>query len=319
MRNICLISNPHARRNRNAPGALERLHSLLGPDDLAFVSHDAGALEEAAEQCIQRGIALVGLNGGDGTNHVTISQFIRTYAAQGVDLPAFAFLRGGTMNTVSRSFSVRGTPASIVARLVRARDAGRRWMIVRRRPIRVVDGTTTRYGFIVGAGLMVNFLEEYYRHPEVSPRVAAQTLLRGLGSVAINGATARRLLHSFDADLEVGDQPWLDGTFAAFFASTQHEIGLGFRPFHRATESLDTFHALALRGPLTRIARALPAVRLGRPVNLVGFDDTTTDRLTVKAASPIGCSIDGDIYPAAQQLDLSLGPLLDLVVDADPR
>ena len=62
------------------------------------------------------GVEILGLNGGDGTNHVTLSAFIRVYG----DTPRSknAFLRGGTMNTVDDACGIFGTPETPLYNLI---------------------------------------------------------------------------------------------------------------------------------------------------------------------------------------------------------
>ena len=63
-------------------------------------------------------VYVLGIAGGDGTNHVTITGFLEVWEDE--PLPPLAFLRGGTFNTVANAVGVpRGRPDGILARLIR--------------------------------------------------------------------------------------------------------------------------------------------------------------------------------------------------------
>ena len=65
-------------------------------------------LPAAAESLFADGIELLGINGGDGTVHLTLTALLR--AAAGRPLPALALLPGGTTSMSARG--VNGGPVS---------------------------------------------------------------------------------------------------------------------------------------------------------------------------------------------------------------
>src|SRR5476651_731789 len=116
---IGVVLNPRSRRNLRDPGAALRLARTLGDHGIVRAVHSLDDLHRAAEDFKALSIDVLGISGGDGTNHVTITGFLNVYGARA--LPQLAFLRGGTMNTVANSVGVRrGKPEGLLGRLIRA-------------------------------------------------------------------------------------------------------------------------------------------------------------------------------------------------------
>src|SRR5476651_1926711 len=116
---IGVVLNPRSRRNLRDPGAALRLARTLGDHGIVRAVHSLDDLHRAAEDFKQLDIDVLGISGGDGTNHVTITGFIDVY--DGSALPRLAFLRGGTMNTVANSVGVgHGRPEGLLGKLIRA-------------------------------------------------------------------------------------------------------------------------------------------------------------------------------------------------------
>jgi diacylglycerol kinase (ATP) len=105
---IGVISNPNSRRNRRYPEQMNRLAYLLGEDDQGVTTRSAEDVVDVAKRFRDAEIDILALNGGDGTNHVTLTTFIEVYGDQ--PLPMVALLRGGTMNTVSNPSGSAATP-----------------------------------------------------------------------------------------------------------------------------------------------------------------------------------------------------------------
>jgi len=132
------ISIPHVRHRRRPQSAESEEPSR--PEGGAPARSDSGRPRRRAAGQLDRGSApdgedfrhldidVLGISGGDGTNHVTITGFLDVYGSeQGgggttpTPLPQIAFLRGGTMNTVANSVGIQhGKPEGLLSRLARA-------------------------------------------------------------------------------------------------------------------------------------------------------------------------------------------------------
>src|SRR5258708_7475668 len=109
---------------------MERLAYILGDRGPFAKTQTIADIDRLAEEFKQRGVEILGLNGGDGTNHVTLSALIRVYG--NAPLPKIAFLRGGTMNTIANACGIEGTPQTLLWNLIEKYHFGEEFQVVRR-------------------------------------------------------------------------------------------------------------------------------------------------------------------------------------------
>ena len=314
MPGIGIITNPHSRRNRRHPERMRRLGYMLGQHDTYEMTNRVEDIETVAREFKESDIDILALNGGDGTNHVTLTTFIDVYDGQ--PLPKIALLRGGTMNTVSNSIGIRGTPSRLLANLVEKYYTGRYFETTTRDIIKVTDEKGSRYGFIFGNGIVANFLEIYYGTGNPSPAVAAMLLAKGMATLPVGGGEITdKLFRPFNAKIEMADEVWPERDYTAVLASTVDQIGLGFRPFIRCQERENTYHMLGVTaGPIT-VAQAFPRLRLGLPVDPDDFPSAVTDRAVFHSSEPISYTVDGDMHIAESgEIALETGPRLEIII-----
>ena len=108
MAGIGIILNPKARSYKHNPGRMERLGFIVGDKASCHATQDVLDVEALAKEFKEKEIEILGISGGDGTNHVTLTTFINVYGDK--PLPKVAFLRGGTMNNVANALGVKGLP-----------------------------------------------------------------------------------------------------------------------------------------------------------------------------------------------------------------
>src|SRR5258706_1175340 len=104
MTGIGVILNPKSRRNLRDPRASTRLARTLGDHGVVREARSIDELHRIAEDFKRLRIDVLGISGGDGTNHVTLTGFINVYG--GMAPPPIAFLRGGTMNTLAQPHGI---------------------------------------------------------------------------------------------------------------------------------------------------------------------------------------------------------------------
>lgn len=313
MPGIGIISNPHSRRNRRHPEQMRRLVYILGQDDNHELTHRIEDVSEAARQFKANDIDILALNGGDGTNHVTLTKFIEVWGTE--NLPKIALLRGGTMNTVSNAVGVKGTPSRLLANLVEKHYTNQPFETTHRDLLKITDDTGSRYGFIFGNGLVANFLEEYYATGKPSPTVAAKLLGQAAVGTLLNSEFNQRLFRPFRARIELPDQTWSERDYASVLASTVDQIGLGFRPFIRAEETPGTFHLLALTAGAVSTAMQLPRIRLGLPVPEDKIRSAVSSSVKFISEEPIAYTIDGDMHVAESgRVLMEAGPRLEIII-----
>jgi len=308
---VAVFSNRRSRQNRLRPQLLAGLKEAYRDHADFFEPEDMVSLRQAARTVFERGYRYLAINGGDGTNHQVLTAFGEV--SEGRALPRVCLLRGGTMNNVTDSFNIRGTPMSILGQLCGAVTSGSEQKLVRRAMLRVEDGETARLGFIFGTGLMANFLKAYYAAGETSPWTAAWMAAKVCASVAVQGPLFEQLSdkerHTIHADGEL----WLDKELFCLMCATTEQVGLGLSPFTSAGRHPDRFCALALEGPMLSIVTALPAIWRAAPMTMRGFEERLMQRLEVQLPRKFDYTIDGDLY-VAERITLSMGPVLELYI-----
>jgi diacylglycerol kinase family enzyme len=333
MSGIGVVLNPRSRRNLRDPRAAGRLAKQLGDHGVVRLARSIDELHRIAEDFKKLDIDVLGISGGDGTNHVTITGFIDVY--DGSALPRLAFLRGGTMNTVANSVGVgHGKPEGLLGKLIRAyaARAAKPLLDVERNVLKIapVDpssratrrrtenhdrGSATNYGFLFGTGVVYGYLAEYYRGGEPSPLVAAKTLARGIGSTIVQGEMIQRMAKPFRGSVEVNGERWPERDYLAVAAGTIDQIGLGFKPFYRYGERENAFHLLGIHTNAMGFVKELGRVHRGEPMDADKTYEAVSEKAIVRSADgTMRYMIDGDLHSTRGEVELSVGPRVKILV-----
>lgn len=291
---------------------MRRLAYVLGDDDSYELTNRVEDVEQVARQFLARGIEVLALNGGDGTNHVTLSTFIDVYGDE--PLPKITFLRGGTMNTISNGVGIKGTPSRLLANLVEKYYTGIPYETTERDMLKIADENGVNYGFIFGNGLVSNFLEAYYGTGHPSPSTAAVLLAKTVAGIPFGGQLAKQIVKPFRARLEFEDEVWEERDYTTVLASTIDQIGLGFRPFIRCEESPGAFHLLAFTTGAAGVATELPRIRLGLPIPEEKARSRVSSKVSFTSDEPIVYTIDGDMHTARDAVSLEAGPRVEVIL-----
>ncbi len=309
MPGIGVINNPRSRQNIKHPERMRRLAYILGEGGSSKATRSFEELDEVAEEFKRQDIDILALNGGDGTNHITLTTFLRIYGDK--PLPKIALLRGGTLNTISNACDIKGRPSGILFNLVEKYSNGEEFEITERNMLKVGD----KYGFIFGNGIVANFMDTYYEVETPTPVHAAKTVLRGIGSLFIWGPTIRKWFRPVKAKVTVDGTVLPINRWVSLLAGTIREIGLDFRVYHRCSEEPGAFHLIGLTSNPAWIVLDMPSFFFGRAIHpRVGFE-TTPKKVLIEAEEPFTYTIDGDMYKTKTGvLELSIGPRLQLIV-----
>lgn len=308
MPGIGLIFNPRAGKNRRDPGAPLRLARQLGDHGVLAAPRSIDELFRAAEDFRRQRIEVLGIAGGDGTNHVTLTGFHQVYA--GEPLPTIALLRGGTMNTVANSLKLpRGRTARLLDRLVikylatPTLPAVEQWTLD-------IEG---KLGFLWGLGVVPGFLSEYYATGVPSPWTAVKTLARGIGSAAVRGEMVRRMTRPVEVEVttDTGEH-WAARPALAVAAGTIPDIGLGFRPFYRAFDVRGAFHLLAIHTSPMGFVADLPRIHRAEAMSPGKSVDAIVRRATVRSREKsLRFMMDGDVMDhAGSEMTVRIGPVV---------
>lgn len=308
MSGIGVILNPFSRKYKNNPEKAKKMSFIVGDKASCKETEDLADLGRVADEFKSRDIDILAISGGDGTNHCTLTHFIRVYGEK--PLPKICFLRGGTLNTVASSIGVYGTPESILSNLLvkyhedvpfETRDL---WLT------KIND----EYGFIFGMGVIYNFMEAYYGKGTPSPAIAVKTLVHGIFSSMVNGPFARTLFDRFDAEVTVNGKRWPFANYTALYTGSINQLGLNFRVFYKVETTPDKFHAVGFSLPPRNILPYMPIMYLGKPTGSPNILEESATDMTIKVEKPMRYTIDGDMKPETDTFHISQGPKLTILV-----
>jgi diacylglycerol kinase family enzyme len=316
MGGIGIVNNPRSARNRRHPDTGARLARLLGGDGEVRDAATPEELGRAVEAFRAAGIDTLGINGGDGTNHVVLTAVARAWG--GAPLPRLLVLRGGTMNTLAANHRLRGSPERILHEALARRRAGLPLPAADRDLLRVeADGGPPGYGFIFATGGAVAFLERYYAARRPSPLRAWLLVAQAAGSALVDGPLARAITARQPLRIEADGEEWPDASYLTLAAGTVPSMGLGFEALARCDEQPGFFHAVGVHGSLPQVARLLPRVHRGAPWRRRAALDAVVRELLVEGEG-IRFTVDGDLYGPSRRLRLSTGPAVEVILPPRP-
>lgn len=310
MPGIGVVVNPHAGSNRRRPAErARRFEAIVGDAGMVRVTPDLESIERVVREFVAARVDILAVCGGDGTHFRTLSALRRVHGDGA--LPLFLPLRAGTMNYIARSIGcMRGGPEHVLAHVTRDYRHGRTHDVVERHLLIVND---EHAGFVVGCGVVVNYLQLYYSEPRPGAGTAVRLLARLVGSAVAGSSLVRGVFRRVEADIDCDGERVPFRTFTVVLAGTVTHIALGFKPMYLAARKRDHFHLLA--GPIgpLRLARKIVRFRRGYPLEEPEFYDNIARRVTVRFAAPTRFMMDGDILDPVPALTITTGPLLSMI------
>jgi len=309
MPGIGVVVNPHAGSNRRRHDRARRFEEIVGPDGIVRVTPDLATIEEVARELASARVDIVAVCGGDGTHFRTLSALRRAYGND--TLPLFLPLRAGTMNYIARSIDcMHGRPEHVLAHVVRDYRHGRTHDVVERHLLLVND---EHAGFVVGCGVIVNYLQLYYSEPRPGPVTAIRLIARLITSAFAGTSLVRGVFRRVEADIDCDDERVPFRTFTVILGGTVTHIALGFKPMYLAARKRHHFHLLA--GPIgpLRLARKIVRFHRGFPLEEPEFYDNLARSVTIRFAAPTRFMMDGDILDPVPALVVKTGPLISMV------
>jgi diacylglycerol kinase family enzyme len=308
MSGIGVVVNPRAGRNR-AGGRTGRLGRVLGGHGWVRETQSLAHLEDVAAECRARGVDVLGVCGGDGTLARTLTALVRVYG--GADLPRILPLRAGTMNTVARAMGCPAwRPERMLAEIVEDYRSGRSLDETEHQLLCINEDT---FGFMIGAGVPVEFLRLYYDEPHRGLRGAAPVLTRLSAAALRGGPLAQRVVRPMAAALRCDGELVPFASYSVIYASTIADIGFGFKPTYRARERQGAFHVFA--GPIgaAEFLSYMPAIWRGQPTGSPHIHDALAARLLVEFREPTFYMVDGDIMEPSERLAVEHGPIVRVI------
>lgn len=306
MPGIGIVLNPHSKKHKKDPDRMKNLAFIVGDKGSCKETSDLGDLHRVAEEFKTRDIEILAIGGGDGTNHVTLTAFIKVYGEK--PLPKITFLRGGTLNTLAVACNIKGTPERILSNLIYKYHEDVPFQI-KEVDIMNINGA---YGFIFGTGVIYRFMDEYYRGTP-SPLRAFNTLSRSIGSALVNGPFACKLFERYEAQVQVDGKAWPFKNYSALYAGSVDRLGLNFRVFHYS-DVPGNFHAVGFSLPPRNVLKNVGKMYAGKPTQDENILESPAATMEIRFSEPQGYIIDGDRLPPVSEIVVKTGPRLKILV-----
>lgn len=311
MSGIGIILNPYSRSNRRNPDRVKHLGFIVGDKGSCHATDTLEHVRELAHEFKERDIDVLGISGGDGTNHKTLTVFLEVYGEK--PLPRIALLRGGTMNNLSNQLGVRGAPEKILSNLIVKYHESEKFTETKISMIRV-NGA---YGFLFGMGLISRFIDIYANvEGGPSPARAGWLLGRAMVSSMLNGKMAQHLCERFDARMLIDGKEMPFKNFMMIFSGTMETLGFNFRPLYRANSEPGKFQTVGISATGRQLVMSFPNALLARPSNSEHYIDEMGSTFVLELDKPMSYTIDGDMpEQPASRIEIVTGPMLTFIVN----
>ena len=313
MGGIGIILNQNAGKRQPFRGHIgEKLAFVLGDPQSLCATSRVEQIGDVARAFRQKDIDILGISGGDGSNHYVITTFIDLYGEH--PLPRVAFLCGGTHNAHAASLGIQGSPEKLLDQIVRKYHTGERFSLAQRKTLKVNDGKAVRYGFTMATGFMFRFYQELHVHQDDTPWKVAKHLSSWAGSALIGGRWIREMFRREPVRITVGEQrlPWDE--YNGMACSTMERIGLGLTPFPRANENPRMFHMSAFRMKPTAFVGIIWSIKRGIIPRHPDQHTDITERIVLEAEEPISYVLDGELYHGTPRLEIQTGPTIEVIL-----
>ncbi len=309
MGGIGVILNPYARGNRRDPGRAQRFSAILGDDGEVRATKDLDELEAALRDFHDHGVKVLAVCGGDGSLYHVVSRAVRIWGE--ANLPPFSIISGGTINNIARTLGIRRSrPAAALSQLVANHRRGRPHLL-KSRQLLIINGSD--YGYIVGAGAVVNFLNLYYgwgKRGSVGALVLFVTL--GLSWILRTGLI-KRVMQPIEADILCDGQRLPFDQFTILIGSSITHLGLGVKPFYLSDKEAGAYHFIAGTSTAGQLLSRLWCFFRGRPCGLDSLYDGSARSVSIRFAVPQAITINGEILDSVDELRLEAGPRLAFI------
>lgn len=309
MAGVGVIINPHSSGNRRRPKRLARMSAIVGADGAAVATASLEELRATLQEFHARSIDILAICGGDGSFFHAVSYAVTIWGAD--RMPLLLPLRGGTINNLSRTIRARRRrPESMLSHVMKDYRQGRTHELTQRNLIRV-NGQS--FGYIVGTGLIVNFLRLYYSGRNPGPVSAFGLLIVLALSQIFRTSLIKGIVQPFEADVFCDGERVPFRSFTLAIASSVAHIGLGVKPFYLSARKSGYFHLLA--GPSTpwQLLRKLGRFFRGFPANLDALYDNMAAHVRIEFANPQEFTINGDVLGPVEVLELEAGPRVSFI------
>lgn len=312
---VGLISNPASGHNRDQ---FERIHNRIArcPDIHHLVTHSADDVPAAIAELAAMQVAVLAINGGDGTASTILGQLLESDAF--TRLPAIVLLPGGTANMNAGDIGVKGSLWRATRRFCQWCDQGRPSVdnLRRRALLRVLidPEKPPHYGMFLGGGAIIQGTE--YAHERVHSRglrddfsLALITLRTVWGVLRDDPAFNRHVAIKLALD---GGEPVPRDTLI-LAVSTLQRLAFGMRPFWG--QGPGAIRLTLMEQGCSRFARTFFSIARGRPnrnaVPASGYFSHNVNSLRLQLQGKL--NLDGEILLAEGEVAISASRELEFI------
>jgi len=294
---VGVLSNRESTRNRKS---FERLQGFIArkPHVFHIEISDIADVPSALKMFADARVALVAVNGGDGTIQAVLSHL--HHDTPFASLPLLAILPGGKTNMIANDLGVRGTPQRVLGRLLKRVRKNRLRNRIVARPVIALDpgdGQPERLGLFFGGAGLVNAIL-WCRAKVHTRRLGSEKLEHGIAilllALSLLSPFHKSPIEASEMSLETGEGETISGRFSLVIATTLRALLFNLKPFGRRQDGaigfsfVDSGTKAVLCGLL-----ALLTGRFGRRT-VGGIHAGRTDRLIIRTQDPV--TLDGEIY-----------------------
>ncbi|MDO8598565.1 MAG: diacylglycerol kinase family protein [bacterium] len=319
-RRVSLVWNGRAGTHTRRAGLAKVIGAILarppnpqrvyGPQTL----HE---LELAAQHIHRDRPDILGIAGGDGTVHRTLTAVMRSRDATHDALPDILIVPVGTMNNVAAALGItRMPPVEFTRRIVEKITLGIPLDYVHVRPLMVGDAC----GFLYGAAAPVNLLQRYYAKPEtVGLRRGIEVIAETLWDELLGLLPFRNPQHLLTSPVTAtfvlpgyGPPIVASRSYTGLMVGAIDQVGSGCRALPRALEQPGRFMVRATRLSFWGLIGNLIRIWTGQPIPQTF--DAVVSHAVIEYAAPTVTMIDGELRPPTTRDVITCGPLLRFII-----
>ena len=300
-----VITNVNSARNRRR---VDRVSRALGNEIDHRICDSTAALPNVIDALLRDRVELLGVNGGDGTVHIVLSELAERCDGR---FPTLALLPGGSTNMTARDVNMGAlTLKSALASFVAAAEAPPQ--TIARNALRVRDGggnDRARIGFLFGMGAVIRGIE--YCHERIFSLGIRKEFASGVAMArAAWGIARREPIFAEGVALEARfDDEAHRGRASIFLVTALRALFLGITPFWGAGDG--PLSVTWVADDARRFLRTFPALLRGEAARLhecEGYLSRRAHRVAVRGDDRY--TIDGEIYRTRDGIEIDdYGPL----------
>jgi diacylglycerol kinase family enzyme len=307
MEKLGIIVNVNASGNKRDKELPSKIKDIIGESALLRVTSELSELNDVAHEFSKKEIEVVGISGGDGTLHHTLTNLFHAYKEK---IPRVFFMCGGTMNTIAKASGLRKNQLEVLKKVKEC--------LYNKIPVKVIKKNLikigNKFGFILGGGLVTSLLNEYYSGEERGPKKAARVVWMLARAAIIRGKEYKRLFPVVRGLVKADGIIRKFESLTAFLGATVNEIGLGFHITYMGGKTENGFHFLASElSPFEYVLR-LPKLYFGIPIKSRKVFDRICERVEMEFEDDVYYTIDGDMYlTEGKKLCAEFGPSIEIL------